>query len=35
MKFSMPGWWQVKLAIEGAEGSDRVSFNTVVDRPQR
>jgi hypothetical protein len=30
MKFSMPGWWEVKLAIDGAAGADKVSFNTVV-----
>jgi hypothetical protein len=30
MKFSMTGWWEIKLAIDGAEGSDRVTFNTVV-----
>ncbi|HET8747390.1 MAG TPA: cytochrome c peroxidase [Ramlibacter sp.] len=32
MKFSMPGWWEVKLAIQGAEGGDRVTFNAVVSR---
>src|SRR5690606_37813667 len=31
MKFSMTGWWQVKLAIEGPNGADKVTFNTVVD----
>ncbi len=30
MKFSMPGWWEVKLTIAGAQGSDRVTFHTVV-----
>jgi hypothetical protein len=30
MKFSMTGWWEIKLAIEGPEGVDRVTFNTVV-----
>ncbi len=33
MKFSMTGWWEVKLAIEGPQGADKVTFNTVVDRP--
>ena len=33
MKFSMTGWWEVKLAIDGAEGADRVTFNTVVAEP--
>jgi hypothetical protein len=33
MKFSMPGWWEVKLAIQGPEGTDRVTFNTVVRTP--
>jgi YtkA-like len=30
MKFSMTGWWQVKLAIQAADGADTVVFNTVV-----
>ena len=30
MKFSMTGWWEIKLAIESPEGSDKVIFNTVV-----
>jgi hypothetical protein len=30
MKFSMTGWWEVKLAIDGAPGADKVTFNTVV-----
>jgi hypothetical protein len=30
MKFSMPGWWEVKLDIQGAQGADKVTFNTVV-----
>ena len=30
MKFSMTGWWEIKLAIDGPAGTDRVSFNTVV-----
>ena len=31
MKFSMTGWWEIKLAIQATEGSDTVVFNTVVD----
>lgn len=30
MKFSMTGWWEIKLAIDGPAGPDRVTFNTVV-----
>lgn len=33
MKFSMTGWWEVKLAIEGPQGADKVTFNTVVNNP--
>jgi hypothetical protein len=33
MKFSMTGWWQVKLAIDGPRGADQVTFNTVIDNP--
>jgi len=31
MKFSMTGWWEVKLDIQGPQGADKVTFNTVVD----
>lgn len=34
MKFSMTGWWEVKLAIEGPAGPDQVTFNTIVEAPQ-
>ena len=30
MKFSMTGWWEIKLAIQAPEGTDTVVFNTVV-----
>lgn len=30
MKFSMSGWWEIKLAIDGPAGADRLTFNTVV-----
>lgn len=33
MKFSMAGWWQIKLAIQDAQGSDKVTFNTIVATP--
>ena len=33
MKFSMSGWWEVKLAIDGPAGADRVTFKTVVAEP--
>jgi cytochrome c peroxidase len=31
MKFSMTGWWEVRLDIAGPAGNDRVTFNTVID----
>jgi hypothetical protein len=31
MKFSMTGWWEVKLGINGPQGADKVTFNTVVN----
>jgi hypothetical protein len=34
MKFSMTGWWEVKLDIQGPQGADRVTFNTVVASPK-
>jgi hypothetical protein len=30
VKFSMTGWWEIKLKIDGAQGSDNVTFNTIV-----
>lgn len=33
MKFSMTGWWEIKVAIEGAAGKDSATFNTVVRDP--
>jgi hypothetical protein len=33
VKFSMTGWWEIKLAIDGPAGADRVTFNTVVAEP--
>lgn len=34
MKFSMTGWWEIKLAIDTPEGADKVTFNTVVQTPE-
>ena len=33
MKFSMTGWWEIKLAIDSPAGADQVTFNTVVAEP--
>jgi len=33
MKFSMTGWWEIKLAIVATEGTDQVTFNRVVIDP--
>lgn len=33
MKFSMTGWWEIKLAIQTPDGADKVTFNTVVADP--
>lgn len=33
MKFSMTGWWEIKLSIETDAGIDKVTFNTVVTSP--
>jgi hypothetical protein len=33
MKFSMPGWWQLRFAIDGATGGDTVSFNILIGDP--
>lgn len=30
VKFSMSGWWEMKLNVQSARGSDIVVFNTVV-----
>ena len=31
MKFSMPGWWEVKLDVHAQPGDDKVTFTTVLD----
>ena len=31
MKFSMTGWWEIKLAIEAAGAADKVTFNQVIE----
>ncbi|MEC5215645.1 hypothetical protein RCH09_000576 [Actimicrobium sp. GrIS 1.19] len=33
MKFSMPGWWEIKLNIHAINGDDKVTFNTVIPVP--
>ncbi len=33
MKFSMGGWWEMKLSIKSAAGADKVTFNTVIAAP--
>ncbi|MDB5742417.1 MAG: hypothetical protein JWR68_732 [Polaromonas sp.] len=33
MKFSMTGWWEVKLNIQDPQGPDQVIFNWVVNNP--
>ena len=33
MKFSMTGWWELTLDIDGARGSDTVTFNMMVKNP--
>ncbi len=30
MKFSMRGWWELRLDIRSAAGPDRVTFNVVI-----
>ena len=30
MKFSMTGWWEIKLAIDAAGVADKVTFNQVI-----
>ena len=33
MKFSMTGWWEIKLAIQTADAADNVTFNRVITDP--
>ena len=30
VRFSMGGWWEIKLAIESPQGADRVTFNVSL-----
>jgi hypothetical protein len=33
MKFSMTGWWEIRLTVQTPSGVDKVTFNTIVDKP--
>ncbi len=35
MKFSMTGWWELKLGVQAEPGPDQVTFNIVVDPEAR
>ncbi|MDE3795846.1 Auxin-binding protein [Sinorhizobium meliloti] len=30
VKFNMPGWWEIDLAIDGPAGADSITFNLVL-----
>ncbi|WP_334187380.1 FixH family protein [Noviherbaspirillum sp.] len=30
MKFSMPGWWEIRLTVDTPSGTDEVKFNTII-----
>lgn len=30
MKFSMPGWWEIKLKVDADSGTDEITFNTFI-----
>ena len=30
MKFSMPGWWELRVRVAGATGTDSVTFNLTL-----
>jgi hypothetical protein len=30
MKFSMPGWWELKLKVDAYAGADDITFNTII-----
>ena len=34
VKFSMTGWWEMKLDIQAKERSDKITFNTVINSPR-
>lgn len=31
MKFSMTGWWEIKLAVATSNAADKVTFNRVIE----
>ncbi|AZP14359.1 Auxin-binding protein [Undibacterium parvum] len=33
VKFSMTGWWEMKVKIQSEQGNDAVTFNTVISSP--
>ena len=30
MKFSMPGWWELKLKVDAPSGTDEITFNLII-----
>ncbi len=32
MKFSMTGWWEIKLDIQSSLGADAITFNKVIEQ---
>lgn len=33
MKFSMSGWWELQLDVSSKFGTDKVTFNTIIEQP--
>ncbi len=33
MKFSMSGWWEIRITVEAGKGTDIVRFNTIIPDP--
>jgi hypothetical protein len=33
MKFSMPGWWEILIAVQKGPASDVTTFNRIIDTP--
>lgn len=33
MKFSMTGWWEIRLVIDAGGVTDGITFNTIVSEP--
>jgi YtkA-like len=33
MRFSMPGWWEIRVTVDADQGQDSILLNTIIPEP--